>query len=93
MASAKDVDHVDITRHTRDAAIYALAENLGHFGIIDRHWNDLESGALGVGRYKVPGLFRIDLDAENRNATRLVNHASNLLIVVDEMPPPIVVVL
>jgi hypothetical protein len=41
----------------------------------------------------VGGLLRVDLDAENGDATRGADHSANAFVVVDDVATPIVVVL
>ncbi|HEY6825768.1 MAG TPA: hypothetical protein VI259_02855, partial [Gemmatimonadaceae bacterium] len=93
VASAKHVDNVDVAWHARHRAIYTLAEDFGHVGIIDRHWDDLESGPLSVRGHVVARLAGIDLDPEDSNATRVRDHAPNAFIIIDDVATPIVVAL
>ena len=72
----------------RDRSIDWLAEDFGDVGIVDRHRNDLESGSLRIFRDVIRRLLGIDLDPEHGDALRLVDHARNAGVVVDEMPAP-----
>ena len=89
VAAPKDVHHVDVARNVGDAAIDALAHDLGDVRIVDRHRHDLHARLVRVFGNEVRRLVRIGLHAEHGDAMRVADDAPNPVVVVDEMTPPV----
>lgn len=85
------VDHVYVTGNVGHCAIHPLPENLSDIGIVDGNRDDRVSGCLGILGDVVGCLVAVDLDADNGNTLRGIDHMTDARVVVDEVLAPVAV--
>ena len=86
----KDVDHVDVARNVRDTPVDSLPEDLGDLRVVDRYRHDVIPRALRVLGDVERRLSRLRrLDPEHGDAAGLSKDATDTLVILDEMRPPV----
>ncbi len=88
---SKDIYHVDFSRHIDQISIDFFAENFCDVGIIDRHRNDFEPGAVHVFGNIESRLIRLrfSLDTEHRDRFRLRKEFAKLVSVREDVVAPV----